>query len=472
MDKGTIEHSEEEAFRDAISTVDKKGKRIWIYPKKPSGKYTRWRNWATFVLLSILFLGPFIHIGDEPLLMFNIIERKFVILGRVFWPQDFHLFVIAMILFVVFVILFTAAFGRLFCGWICPQTIFMEGLFRKIEYLIDGDFKAQKALAKGPLTTKKLGKRILKHAIFFSLSFIISNVFLAYIIGSEELFKIITEPVSMHIIGFISILLFAAVFYFVFSWMREQVCTTICPYGRLQGVLLDKHSIIVTYDYKRGENRAKFRKGEDRQAAGKGDCIDCNQCVNVCPTGIDIRNGTQLECTNCTACIDACNFMMEKTGLEKSLIRYDSEHGIQTGKKFVWTPRLKAYSVVLFVLMGAMISMLIYRSDIEATILRTRGMIYQERPDGTLTNLYNIKILNKTKDNYPLRLELIGSKGHIEIVGDDSLYVDSGETIESTLFVVIDPDDLKGLRNEINIGVYRGDEKLDVLETTFIKPSI
>ena len=312
---------DQEHFRDSIGTINEEGKRSWVYPKKPVGKRYEYRKLVSYVLLIFLFGAPFIHINGNQFLMFNVLERRFNIFGFPFWPQDFHLFVIIMITGVVFVVLFTVAFGRLFCGWICPQTIFMEMVFRRIEYWIEGDRGKQMRLDKMPWNAEKLRKRITKWSIFFIISFLIANVFLAYLIGSERLIQYITDGPANHVGTLISLLIFTSVFYFVFAWFREQVCIIVCPYGRLQGVLLDNKSIVVAYDHKRGEKeagRAKFKKSEDRAATGKGDCIDCAQCVQVCPTGIDIRNGTQLECVNCTACIDACNQMMEAVNLPKA----------------------------------------------------------------------------------------------------------------------------------------------------------
>ena len=259
----------------------------------------------------------------------------------------------------------------------------MEMVFRRIEYWIEGDWKHQQKLDAAPWNAEKIRKKVLKHTIFWLISFLIANTFLAYIVGSEELWRIQTGNFSEHVGGFISIVIFTTVFYLVFSRLREQVCTTICPYGRLQGVLLDPNSMVVAYDHKRGEGekgRGKFRKKEDRAALGKGDCIDCNQCVNVCPTGIDIRHGTQLECVNCTACIDECDHMMGAVGLEKGLIRFVSENGIKNGTRFQWTRRVKAYTALLIALMGVLVTLLITRSDFQATILRQRGCLLYTSP--------------------------------------------------------------------------------------------
>ena len=327
-------------------------------------------------LLIFLFAAPFIKINGNQFLMFNILERRFNIFGFPFWPQDFYLFVISMIIGVVFVTLFTVAFGRIFCGWICPQTIFMEMVFRRIEYWIDGDRGKQIKLKKQPWNAEKIRKRLLKWFIFLVISFAIANVFLAYLIGGDKVLQYIVEGPSSHLGTLFPLLIFTAVFYFVFAWFREQVCIIACPYGRLQGVLLDNKSIVVAYDHKRGEaenGRKKWRNNEDRQALGYGDCIDCFQCVHVCPTGIDIRNGTQLECVNCTACIDECDDIMEKVDLEKGLIRYASEAEIEKKEPFKLTARMKGYIAVLIILIGVLTGMLFLRNDVEATVLRLPG---------------------------------------------------------------------------------------------------
>src|SRR5690606_7514649 len=362
----------------------------------------------------------FIQVNGRPLLMLNVVEGKFILFGAIFWPQDFFLFGLAMMAFVLFIALFTMAFGRLFCGWICPQTIFMEMLFRRIEYWIEGDAAAQRLLNKGPWTADKVRRKTIKHILFFALSFGIANIFLAYIIGVKELGHIVRDPLSAHIGGFIAIVVFSGAFYGVFAFMRELVCTTVCPYGRLQGVLPDRNSVIVAYDYRRGEPRGKFKKNEERQI---GDCIDCMQCVKVCPTGIDIRNGTQMECVNCTACIDACNFMMEKTGLPKGLIRYASENGIADEQPLRFTPRLKVYTLVLTIILGAISYLLLSRQPVSGTVMRTAGMLYQERGADSISNLYRIKLVNKTPHNIQLQLRLADAQGQLIMIGHDQVPV-------------------------------------------------
>lgn len=458
----TENNKEAKSFRDAIGTVDEHGKRKWVYPKKPKGYFTKARNWVSIFLLTFLFTAPFIRISGEPLLLFNLLERKFIIFGRIFWPQDFHLFGLAMVTLVIFISLFTVVYGRLFCGWVCPQTIFMEGVFRKIEYWIEGDYKQQMKLDKSPWNREKATKKISKHIIFFAISFIIANTFLAYIIGSDELISIITDPIGAHIGGLISILIFSGIFYGVFARFREQVCTTVCPYGRLQGVLLDKQSVVVAYDYGRGENRAKFRKKEDRTELGKGDCIDCGQCVNVCPTGIDIRNGTQLECINCTACMDACDAMMEAVDLKKGLIRYTSEEQIQTGGPFVFSTRAKAFTVVLVLLLGVMAVLLVNRTEIEATILRTPGVRYIENDDGSVKNLYNYKLINKSNQNLDVELVPVDASVTIELVGTMP-ELEKQEVAEGAFFISVPGDQFKSGKAKVELEMRDADGR--VIET-------
>lgn len=463
----------DQSFRDSMGTVTEEGKRNWVFPKKPHGKFYKYRSYVSYGLLAFLFLAPFIKVNGNQFLLFNILERKFVLFGFAFFPHDFHLFVIGMITTVVFVILFTVIYGRLFCGWICPQTIFMEMLFRKIEYAIDGDRGAQIRLKKQAWNAEKIRKRTLKHSIFFIISFLIANVFLSYIIGSDALIEIVTDHPKNHLVGLIAILLFTTVFYFVFSWFREQVCIVVCPYGRLQGVLLDRKSIVVGYDYVRGEGengRAKFRKNEDRKAEGKGDCIDCGHCVHVCPTGIDIRNGTQLECINCTACIDACDAMMEKVDLPKGLIRYASEQDLADNEKPKFTTRMKAYTAVLFALIGVLITLMVLRAEVEAVVLRLPGQLYQEVEDNRIQNVYTYRLINKTNNDRALRVALISHEGEVEIVGHTVLDVPAEGQAQGSMFIRIPRAQLDKGKTDVKLGFYDGEQLVEVSKITFNSP--
>ncbi|RPD98703.1 cytochrome c oxidase accessory protein CcoG [Aureibaculum marinum] len=462
----------QENFRDSIGTITEDGKRNYIFPKKPSGKFTNYRTYLSWFLLAVLIISPFIKINGNQFLLFNILEGKYNIFGQPFWPQDFYLLVLSMLVGIVFIILFTVIFGRIFCGWICPQTIFMEMVFRKIEYWIEGDRGKQIRLNKQPWNAEKIRKKAIKWSLFFLVSFIIANVFLAYFIGGDTLLEYITDGPLNHIGTLVKLLVFTLVFYFVFAWFREQVCIIVCPYGRLQGVLLDRKSIVVAYDHKRGEGengRKKFRKNEDREALGNGDCIDCNQCVVVCPTGIDIRNGTQLECVNCTACIDACDEVMDKVGFETGLIKYASEDNITKGEKFKFNARITAYSAVLTILVGVLITLLFLRSDLEATILRLPGQNFTTTETG-VSNVYTFKLINKTvKDLNNVEIKLMSHPGKIRIVGGTSM-VPKGDLTEGTLFIDIDKEDLESSKEKLKIGIYADGELLGTTSTNFTGP--
>ncbi len=464
----------DEHFRDSIGTINEEGKRAWVFPKKPSGRFYEYRKWVSYGLLLFLFASPFVKLNGNQFLMFNVLERRFNIFGFPFWPQDFHLFVISMIIGVIFVALFTVAFGRIFCGWMCPQTIFMEMVFRRIEFWIDGDRGAQIRLDRQSWNAEKIRKRLLKWFVFFVISFLIANVFLAYLIGSDTLIRYVIDGPLQHLNTLISLLIFTGVFYFVFAWFREQVCIIACPYGRLQGVLLDNKSIVVAYDHKRGEaenGRKKFRKGEDREALGHGDCIDCFQCVNVCPTGIDIRNGTQLECVNCTACIDECDTIMEKIDKPKGLIRYASEDNIEKKTKFTFTPRLKGYSAVLFILIGVLSGMLFLRNDLEANILRLPGQLYERKEGNIISNVYTFKLINKTtKDVTDVSFKLLSHTGTIDVVTHKKFIVPAEQLAEGTLFIDINGAALNGDKDKLKIGVYSGNNLIETTTTRFLAP--
>ena len=463
----------DEAFRDTIGTIDEAGNRKFVFPKKPSGKFYDYRKWVSYFLLIVFVASPFIKINGNQFLMFNILERRFNIFGFPFWPQDFYIFVLFLLVGIVFVILFTVIFGRIFCGWICPQTIFLEMVFRRFEYWIEGDRGAQIRLEKQEWNAEKIRKKALKLTVFLIISFFIANVFLAYLIGSDQLILMIEEGPENHTTTLISLLIFTGIFYFIFAWFREQVCIIACPYGRLQGVLLDDKSINVAYDFVRGEKelgRAKFNKQEDRAATGKGDCIDCKQCVNVCPTGIDIRNGTQMECVNCTACIDECDTIMDNVGLPRGLIRYASEEEIEKNIKFKFTPRMKGYSAVLFILTGILIGLLFLRTDVEATILRLPGQLFQHKGED-ISNIYTFKIINKTNNDFNnVHFKLVGVKGTLNVVGKQELQVPKQGMSGGTLFVEINKNLLDSDKIKIKIEVYDGDKKIETSTTNFLSP--
>jgi cytochrome c oxidase accessory protein FixG len=488
----------QESFRDSVATISSAGKRNFINPKRPGGKLYNLRTWFSIAYLVIFFTLPFIKVNDAPLFMFNILERKFIFFGITFWPQDFFIFAIGFLTFMVFIILFTVVFGRVFCGWACPQTIFMEMVFRKIEYWIDGDSTKQKQLRAMPWNTEKIKKRTIKFIVFFAISFLIANFFLAYIISMDKLIGYMENP-GAHTGTLISLLIFTTVFFFVYWWFREQVCLVVCPYGRLQGVLLDKNSIVVAYDHKRGEPRGKLKKADDHDCkctdckedgackslqekfeeyTRQGDCIDCFACVRVCPTAIDIRNGTQLECVNCTACIDACDDIMEKVDKPKGLIRYASENSITSGVKLKLNRRIKAYSAVLMLLVSLLAFLLISRTDLDVTLMRTSGMTYTTLPDGRFSNLYNLKLVNKTHQDISFSLKLENVPGEIVLVGNKELKIKKEDYSQVQFFVNLKKEVLTNWKTMVQIGMYESNpqeavpKKIKTITAKFIGPEV
>ena len=456
----------DQTFRDAVGTISKEGNRNYVIPQKPKGRLYNLRSYFSYFYLILFFTLPFIKVEGEPLFLFNVLERKFIFFGKIFWPQDFFIFAIGLLTFIVFVILFTVAFGRIFCGWACPQTIFMEMVFRKIEYFIDGDASQQKKLNAMPWNTEKIVKRVIKIFAFFSLSFLIANFFLGYIIGIDELWVHIQEGIFVEFGTFSALVIFTLVFFFVYYWFREQACIIVCPYGRLQGVLLDRNSILVAYDYVRGEPRGKLSD----KTNDKGDCVNCHACVRVCPTGIDIRNGTQLECVNCTACIDACDEIMDHVNKPKGLIRYASENGIALKEQMTYTWRLKLYTLVLSLLLIFLGVLLVTRADVAARIMRTPGQTYQLLADDKISNLYNIKLVNKTRKNIHLDLKLENMKGEIKQVG--VVDVPKESYFQTSFFITLRNEQLKARKTKVKIGIYENGKRMDVLTAIFLGPSI
>lgn len=469
-------------FRDTLPTADASGGRRWLYPRGISGRLTRWREAVAVVFLIALFAGPFVWIDGHPLFLFNVLERRFIFFGVPFWPQDFYLVAFGLVTFIVFITLFTVVYGRVFCGWACPQTIFMEMVFRKIEVWIEGDYTARQRLDAAPWTTEKMAKKGAKHGLFLLVSFAISNTFLAYIIGRDGWLTLVTDNPANHLRGLAMMGVFTGVFYLVFARLREIVCNTICPYGRLQGVLLDKNSLAVVYDYIRGEPRGKLRKADLGHAPTNptehlpvtGDCINCHLCVQVCPAGIDIRNGTQLECINCTLCVDACDSIMEKIDRPPGLIRLDSQQGIDTRKpvRFIGgtaSVRTLAYSGMLVVLLSILGFMLISRPVVDVIVLRAPGQLFQREPGKTVSNLYLVELINKTYQPIAVRFRLSRPDARLRFVQPLSL-LPAGELTKGVFFIDLPEKSIRQNSTPLQVDVLIGDNIVETIETTFLGP--
>ncbi len=466
-----------DSFRNKVSSIGEQGARNWIYPKKPAGKFYNARTIVSVLLLVFLFGAPFLKVNGHPFMLFNILARKFVFFGMVFFPQDMYLVVLGILTILVSIFLFTAVFGRVWCGWLCPQTVFLEMLFRRIEYFFEGDGRQQRRYNEAPMTPGKLAKKVVKQTIFFALSFFIANMFLSYIIGVDELKKIVTAPPTQHLTGFIAITIFSFLFYGVFAWFREQACVVVCPYGRYQSALVDANTIVVTYDFKRGEPRGKLVKIDPKRSAPEpipqhGDCVDCKQCVEVCPTGIDIRDGIQLECVNCTACIDACDAVMTKIKKPNGLIRYTSLTAVQQGQ-FKWlSPRVLGYAGVWVAITSLFLFFFLTRPMTEVLILRQPGSLAQKQANGDILNFYVLQVVNKQAHDVPMELKLLApNKGTITLVGEFTSVPGIAEKT-GRFFLTLPKEETSGGDVNVKFGVFSQGKLLKEVDTKFLTTTL
>ena len=462
----------DQSFRDEIATVDATGRRRWIYPSKPKGTFHRYRIVVSLFLLAFLIFTPFIKVNGHPIFMLNFPERRFILFGEPFWPQDMNILFLVVITGIVFIIVFTTIWGRIWCGWACPQTIFMEMVFRKVEFWLEGDGIAQKKLNEGAWSAKKLAVKFAKHSLFILLSYGVAHIFLSWIIGVDELAAIIREPIAEHSSGFIALNVFTFMFYGVFSWFREQACVIVCPYGRFQSVLLDQNTVVISYDFKRGEPRGRKKNPEDLStkvsSQAPGDCIDCHQCVRVCPTGIDIRNGTQLECVNCTACIDACDLVMDKLQRPRGLIRFASYNQIVAGVANHFNTRVKAYAVLCTGLISLCLFLLLSRPMVHLSVGRLNGSTFQTLADGSVINLYRVQLANNTFEAKAIQLKLKEKVG--ELRAQDNIVVPAYGLVETVVNVLLKPEELKNSKTYIYLDIVHGSKSILTERLIFVSP--
>lgn len=398
------EHRAERPSLDALASINADGSRNFIYPADVRGRFTTWRTTMGWILIAVYALLPCIPINGNPAVLLDVRRGQYHLFGLTLVSQDLWLafFLLSGAGFALFFV--TALWGRVWCGWACPQTVFLEHIYRRIERMIEGDGPARRRLATAPWDARKTILRFVKWALFLAVSVAITHIFLSYFIPWPELLRMVSAPPTRHWGLFLFASILMGTLLFNFAWFREQFCIIMCPYGRLQSVLVDDDSVVIGYDVRRGEPRGKAG------TAGAGDCVDCARCVHVCPTGIDIRQGLQLECVSCSNCIDACDAVMRKLGRAVGLIRYDSINALTGRARRIWRPRIMLYTILGAVgMIGALVAFLGIRSTTISALRMTGAPFYVA--DGVVRNQFLIRIVNK--ENRPRTFSVTASAaGH------------------------------------------------------------
>ena len=417
-----------------LSTLNLDGTRRWMRPKLFEGRFLRRRRALAWALIGLFTVLPYLKIGGKPAILLDVVNRRFILFGATFLPTDTMLLMLLLVGLFVGIFLLTAIYGRIWCGWACPQTVYMEFLYRPIERLIEGGPRAQRDLDARRLAPR----RLLKYAVFGALSMFLAHIFLAYFVGVEALRYWITRSPFEHPAAFLVMAGTTALMFLDFGWFREQVCVVACPYGRFQSVLLDRRSLIVGYDVRRGEPRGRLgrraRNGAGAPPHALGDCIDCGACVVTCPTGIDIRDGLQMECIHCTQCMDACDSIMERIG----------------------RPRVVLYPVLLIAVWGMLGWTLAHRASADVTVLRGLGSPFTLLPSGDVSNQIRVKIVNRADGDRRYLIELADGEGLHFIAPDNPLAVAAGHAATATVFVTAPRAAFHGGAREIRFRVGDG----------------
>lgn len=437
---------------ERLASTDEKGRRVFLHPADVKGHYKRWRNVIHSVLMAAFLLLPWIKINGHQAVLLNIAERRFSIFGLAFWAHDAPMlwFVFLSVFFAISLI--TAVWGRLWCGWACPETVFVESLYRRLERWIEGNHIQRRSLEKLPWTLKKIGLRAVKWTVFLAVTLVLTHSFMAYFIGTEQLAEMMRARPQAHPVAFSFMFFSTVIILFSFGWFREQFCIVLCPYGRFQSVLMDDDSMVVAYDVKRGEPR----RGHDVSKFEQGDCVNCYRCVQVCPTGIDIRRGVQMECIACTACVDACNEVMLNVKQPPGLIRYTTERSLQKLPTRHFRARVVLLSLALLSVLSGLAYVMIKRPPVKATLFTAKTtqtyQVVQEGEDPMLTNSFFL-----TASNYRFEdaeLKLVPQNAAVEVLAQrNPLPVAAGEEKKLSFFLKFPKSLLKAGRQQMRIDI-------------------
>ena len=413
-----------------LPTMNEDGSRRWIRPRPSSGRWDARRRAVAYVLMAVYLAIPHLRMNEKPLILLDAPHREFTFFGYTFLPTDTLLLMLFLGTVIMTVFLLTALFGRVWCGWACPQTVWMEYLFRPLERLLEGGPHGSLAIDRGG--NRFHPRRLVKFAVFLVIALVLGHTFLSYFVGFDQIVQWVQRSPAQHpsafaVMAFTTTLVFAD-----FTYFREQTCTIACPYGRWQSALLDRSSLIVAYDPGRGEPR---QKGTKRRTITAGDCIDCGMCVQTCPTGIDIRDGLQMECIHCTQCIDACDAVMEKVQKPRGLIRYTSREMLDGTARHLLRPRTVIYPVALAGFLGTFVFMLGTKAPMDVTLLRAVGDPFSMDADGRVLNQVRLRIANRRGVDQAYRIEVTGVDARDVVVPVNPFPVARGKTETTSLFV-------------------------------------
>ena len=452
-----------------VGEIDLYQRREKIYTRKIEGFFQRIRLYTGWPLLLGYFLLPWLNWDGRQAILFDLPERKFHILGLTLWPQDFPLLAFLLIIAAFGLFTVTVFAGRVWCGYTCPQTVWTS-IFMWLEQKTEGSRNQRIKLDKAHWSIEKTAKRVAKHGSWLFVGFITGLTFIGYFYPIKALVPDFFSG-SAESWAFMWTVFFTLATYINAGWMREQVCMYMCPYARFQSVMFDKDTLIVSYDGKRGESRGSRKHGADYQAEGLGDCIDCELCVQVCPTGIDIRDGLQYECIGCALCIDACDSIMDKMQYPKGLISYTSEHQLDGGVTHWIRPRIIAYSVVLVIMVGLFSTHVLTRIPLEINVIRDRNELFLTTDSGAIENIYTLQLLNMDKSMHEFQISISGIPG-AEIIGDTLYTLNGGEVASLSLRVRVEPALLDTPNQQLNFEVVATDMKSlhAISESRFMKP--